>query len=79
MEKIQSAMAAAAVVVKAAGPKPTLLTYLNAIRDDAAQLLSAAGLQDPAAAQRLTSLVGAITAEVDAMVQEINAAVSATA
>ena len=69
--KIQSAMAAAAVVIKAAGPTTTLATYLQAINSDAAQILSAAGVKDPALTARLTSLVSLITSEVSAILAEL--------
>ncbi len=71
--KVQSAMAAAAVVIKDAGPKPTLVTYLNAIQSDLAQVESAAGIKDPVAAARLTALVGTITGEIQAILAEVGA------
>lgn len=69
--KVQSAMAAAAVVIKDAGPTPTLVTYLNAIQGDMAQVESAAGIKDPAAAAKLAALVGTITGEIGAILAEI--------
>ncbi len=73
VEKVQSATAAAAVVIKTAGPAPTLVTYLNAINNDLAQIEGVAGIKDPAMAQRMTVLVGTITAEVNAILAEVNA------
>ena len=63
--KIQSAMAAAAVVIKEAGPSPTLITYLNAVTNDLAQILPAAQLKDPVTAQKVTATVSTITLEVN--------------
>ena len=71
--KAQSAMAAAAVVIKDAGPTPTLITYLNAVRNDIALVESAAGVKDPATAAKLTALVGTITAEIEAILSEVSA------
>ena len=71
IEKVQSAMAAAAVVIKAAGPTPTLVTYLNAINSDLAQVQDVAQVKDPATAAKLTLLVGTITGEVNAILAEI--------
>ena len=64
-------MAAAAVVIKAAGPTPTLVTYLNAINGDIAQIASVAGLTDPASVTKLTALLGTITGEVNAILEEV--------
>lgn len=75
--KVQSAMAAAAVVIKSAGPTPTLVTYLNAINGDIAQVESAAGITDPASAAKLTALLGMITGEVNAILEEIGSAKAA--
>ncbi len=72
--KVQSAMAAAAVVVKEAGPAPTLVTYLNAINDDLAQVATAAGIKDAATTQKLTATIAAITAEVNAILSAATAA-----
>ena len=69
--KAQSAMAAAAVVVKDAGPTPTLITYLSAVKNDLALVESAAGVKDPVAAAKLTALVGTITGEIEAILAEI--------
>ena len=71
IEKVKSAMAAAAVVIKSAGPTPTLVTYLNAINDDIAQVVSAAQVKDPETAQKLNAIVGTITGEINAIVAEI--------
>ncbi len=73
IEKVQSAMAAAAVVIKAAGPTPTLVTYLNAINNDIAQVENAAQIKDPATAAKLAALVGTITGEVNAILAEVQA------
>jgi hypothetical protein len=70
--KVQSAMAAAAVVVKAAGPTPTLVTYLNAINGDIDQLLTAAQVKDPDTANKLKAITGTITGEINAILAEIN-------
>jgi hypothetical protein len=69
--KVQSAMAAAAVVVKTAGPTPTLMTYLNAINNDMTQIESAACIKDPATAAKLTALVGTISGEINAVINEV--------
>ena len=69
--KAQSAMAAAAVVIKDAGPTPTLVTYLRAIQSDLAQVESAAGVKDPATAAKLTAMVGTITGEMEAILGEV--------
>ena len=71
--KVQSAMAAAAVVIKDAGPKSTLITYLNAVKSDVALVESAAGVKDPAAAAKLTALIGTITGEIEAILAEVSA------
>ncbi len=71
--KMQSAMAAAAVVIKDAGPRPTLITYLNAVKGDLAQVENAAGVKDPAAAAKLTALIGTITGEIEAILAEVSA------
>ena len=73
ISKVQSAMAAAAVVIKTAGPTPTLVTYLNAINSDIAQVEGAAQIKDPATAAKLTALVGTITGEVNAILTEVGA------
>lgn len=72
--KIQSAMAAAAVVIKAAGPTPTLLTYLNAINNDLAEIEALAQVKDPATASKLEALVATITQEVNAIHLEVSGA-----
>ena len=69
--KVQSAMAAAAVVIKDAGPKPTLVTYLNAVKSDVSLVESAAGVKDPAATAKLTALIGTITGEIEAILAEV--------
>ena len=69
--KVQSAMAAAAVVIKAAGPTPTLVTYLNAINNDLTQVEGVAGIKDAATAARLTALVTTVTEEVNAILAEV--------
>lgn len=74
LAKIQSAMAAAAVVIKAAGPTPTLITYLNAIINDLAEIEALAQVKDPATASKLEALVTAITQEVNAIHLEISGA-----
>ncbi len=76
--KAQSAMAAAAVVIKDAGPAPTLMTYLKAVNSDMAEVESAAQIKDPATAAKLTALVGTITGEIEAILGEL-AEVGATA
>ena len=73
IQRVQSAMAAAAVVMKDAGPTPTLVTYLNAVNSDLGQVLSAAQTKDPATLARITALVGTVTAEVNAILQEAKA------
>ena len=73
IEKVQSAMAAAAVVIKAAGPAPTLTTYLNAVNSDVAQIEAVAGIKDPTTAAKLTALLATITGEVNAILAEVNA------
>ena len=75
--KVQSAMAAAAVVIKAAGPTPTLVTYLNAINNNIAQVEPCVGVKDPATAAKLTALVGIITGEVNAILSEVGGAKAA--
>ena len=77
IEKVQSAMAAAAVVIKAAGPTPTLVTYLNAVNGDIAQVETVAGIKDAATATKLTSLLSLITGEVNAILEEVGAAKAA--
>ncbi len=74
IEKVQSAMAAAAVVIKAAGPAPTLITYLNAINNDLGQIEAVVGLKDAATASKVTVLVAAIMQEVNAIQVEVSAA-----
>lgn len=69
--KVQSAMAAAAVVVKTAGPTPTLVTYLNAITNDMTQIESAACIKDPSTAAKLNALVGTISGEINAIITEV--------
>lgn len=69
--KVQSATAAAAVLIKASGPKPTLLTYLNAIQKDLALVESVAGVTDAGTKQKLGALIETITAEVNAVVTEL--------
>lgn len=71
LQRVQSAMAAAAVVVKDAGPIPTLTTYLTAITADLGQIEDAAQVHDPAALTKITTLVNTITAEVNAILKEI--------
>ena len=71
IQKIQSAVAAAAVVVKDAGPLPTLATYLRAINGDLAQLEAAAQIKDPATAAKVTATVASITAEIEAILAEV--------
>lgn len=71
--KVQSAMAAAAVVIKDAGPTPTLITYLNAVKGDIALVESAAGIKDAAVAAKLTALLGTITGELEAILAEVAA------
>lgn len=71
IEKVQSAMAASAVVIKDAGPTPTLLTYLSAINADIAQIESAAGVKDSATAAKLTAITGTITGEINAIIAEV--------
>ena len=71
--KVQSAMAAAAVVIKDAGPTPTLITYLNAVKGDLAQVEGVAGVKDPVTAAKLTALIGTITGEVEAILAELGA------
>lgn len=74
IQKIQSAMAAAAVVVKDAGPAPTLVTYLHAITADLTQLEAAAGIKDPAQAEKLTATVATILGEINAILGHVLAA-----
>lgn len=69
--KIQSAMAAAAVVIKDAGPAPTLVTYLRAVQNDLAQVQSAAGVKDAATAAKLTAVIETISAELNAILAEL--------
>ena len=71
ISKIQSAMAAAAVVIKSAGPTPTLVTYLDAINNDIAQVQTAAQVKDPATTAKITALVATITREVNAILAEV--------
>lgn len=71
VSKVQSAMAAAAVVVKDAGPVPTLTTYLQAVNHDLAQIEAAAQIKDPATAAKLTAMVSTITSEVNAILAEV--------
>ncbi len=72
--KVQSAMAAAAVVIKEAGPSPTLITYLESVKSDLAEVESAAGVKDAATAAKLAALVGTITGEVQAILAELGTA-----
>lgn len=74
VQKVQSAMAAAAVVVKDAGPAPTLITYLEAIVKDLAQVEAAAGIKDAGTAQKLTSAIATITVEVNAILGVVSPA-----
>ena len=74
LERVQSAMAAAVVVMKDAGPTPTLVTYLNAVNADLSQVLSAAQVKDPAILAKITALVGTVSGEVNAILQEATAA-----
>ncbi len=74
VQKVQSAMAAAAVVVKDAGPSPTLITYLNAVNADLAQVEAAAQIKDPAVAQKLAATINAISAEIHAILGAVTAA-----
>lgn len=74
IQRVQSAMAAAAVVMKDAGPTPTLVTYLNAVNVDLSQVLSAAHVSDPATLAKITALVSTVTGEVNAIMQEATAA-----
>ena len=69
--KVQSAMAAAAVVIKDAGPVPTLTTYLQAVKNDLAQIEAAVQIKDPNTAARVTTAVATITAEVNAILAEV--------
>lgn len=69
--KVQSAMAAAAVVIKDAGPTPTLTTYLLAVKNDIAQVEQAAGVKDPATEAKLSALLGTITGEIVAILNEL--------
>lgn len=71
IQKIQSAMAAAAVVLKDAGPAPTLVTYLQAINTDLAQVQAAAGIKDPVTAAKLSATVATITGEVNAILTAV--------
>ena len=71
--KVQSAMAAATVVIKDAGPTPTLNTYLNSILANLVQIEDAAQIKDPGTTAKLTALVGTITGEVQAIVTEVGA------
>ncbi len=72
--KVQAAMAAASVVIKAAGPTPTLVKYLNAINDDLAMVEEASGVKDPETAAKLTALVAGVTAEVNAILSATSTA-----
>jgi hypothetical protein len=74
IQRVQSAMAAAAVVMKDAGPTPTLVTYLNAVNSDLAQVMSAAQVKDSATRAKITALVSTVTGEVNAILQEATAA-----
>lgn len=74
IERVQSAMAAAAVVIKDAGPSPTLVTYLNSVNSDLSQVMNATQVKDPATQAKITALVGTITGEVNAILQEISGA-----
>lgn len=71
--KVQSAMAAAAVVIKDAGPAPTLITYLHAVKRDMAQVESLAQVTDPSTVAKLTALVATITGEIEAILAEVSA------
>lgn len=73
IQHMQSAMAAAAVVIKDAGPTPTLVTYLKAILGDVAQLESAAQIQDPAILAKVRTLASTISEEVAAILKEAGA------
>ena len=68
--RVQAAMAAASVVIKEAGPQPTLAKYLHAILDDAGELANVSGIKDPQTLLRLASVVNTITAEVNAILDQ---------
>lgn len=74
LAKVQSAMAAAAVVIKSAGPTPTLITYLNAISCDMAEIESFVHMSDPNMAGRFKALVSAISQEITAIQLEVSTA-----
>lgn len=71
LAKIQSATAAAAVLIKDAGPAPTLITYLEAIKRNLVLIEASAGVKDGAALAKLNTLVTSITGEVDAVLAEL--------
>ncbi len=70
--KVQGALAAANVVIKDAGPAPTVLTYLNAVQGNLQQLLTAADLKNPDEKDKYTTLITALTQEVTGLIQEID-------
>ena len=70
--RVQAAMAAASVLIKAAGPTPTLVKYLHAVIDNAANLEVATGSADPQTKAKLQLLVSTITAEVNAILNEVS-------
>ena len=72
ISRVQAAMAAASVVIKEAGPKPTLIKYLQAINNNAAELESASGVKDPQTTLKLNAVLGTITHEVNAILSEVS-------
>ncbi len=73
--KVESALTSAQVVLKAGQTSsPSLITYLQAVNDNIDQVEAAAQIKDPATAAKLTAIVGTITAEISAIIGEIQAA-----
>ncbi len=69
--KIQSALAAANVVIKDAGPQATIATYLQSVTSNLGQLESAAQIKNTDQAAKLTGLVTLISGEVQALLARL--------
>jgi hypothetical protein len=71
--KLQGAMATASVLLRAAGPTPTLQSSLTAITTNLAAIEAAAQIKDPATQAKFTAAVTTIGAEISAIISSVPA------
>jgi hypothetical protein len=71
--KLQLAMATASVVLKDAGPVPTLQSSLTAITTNLTAIEAAAQIKDPATQAKFTAAVTVIGGEISAIISSIPA------